>query len=174
MAAAPKVRIGVSSCLLGENVRYDGGHKLDAALVEAFGPFVEWVPVCPEVEAGLGVPREPIRLLRVGSGIRLVGVGTATDYTDQITRWSARRVEALAREDLDGYILKKDSPSCGKERVQVYGRDDVPTANGRGIFAEALLARLPWLPVEEEGRLSDPLLRDHFLARVFAHRRRRA
>jgi uncharacterized protein YbbK (DUF523 family) len=168
------IRIGISSCLLGQKVRYDGGHKRDAFLVDTFGPFVEWVPVCPEVEAGLGVPREPIRLLRVGSAIRLVGVGSATDYTDTMTRWSARRVEALAREDLDGYILKSGSPSCGMERVEVHDANAVPSRTGRGVFAEALLARLPLLPVEEESRMSDPRLRDNFVERVFAYRRDRA
>jgi len=167
------VRIGISSCLLGQNVRYDGGHKRDAFLVDTFGRFVEWVPVCPEVEAGMGLPREPIRLLRTGSGIRLVGVRTATDHTDAMARFSARRAEALAREDLDGYVLKKDSPSCGMERVKVYDTGGAPARSGRGVFAEALLARLPLLPVEEEGRMSDPRLRDNFVERVFVYRRLR-
>jgi uncharacterized protein YbgA (DUF1722 family)/uncharacterized protein YbbK (DUF523 family) len=167
------VRIGVSSCLLGQKVRFDGGHKRDAFLVETFGAFVEWVPVCPEVETGMGLPREPIRLLRAGSDIRLVGVRSATDHTDAMTRWSARRVEKLAREDLDGYILKKDSPSCGMERVKVYDAGGACARTGRGVFAAALMARFPLLPVEEEGRLSDPRLRDNFVERVFAYRRLR-
>lgn len=171
MAASPTVRIGISSCLLGQKVRFDGGHKRDAFLVDTFGMFVEWVPVCPEVEVGMGLPREPIRLLRMGSETRLVGVKSATDHTDAMTRWSARRMEALAREDLDGYILKKDSPSCGMERVKVYDANLAPARTGRGVFAHALIARLPLLPVEEEGRLSDPRLRDNFVERVFAYRR---
>jgi uncharacterized protein YbgA (DUF1722 family)/uncharacterized protein YbbK (DUF523 family) len=167
------VRIGVSSCLLGQKVRFDGGHKRDAFLVDTFGQFVEWVPVCPEAEVGMGVPREPIRLQRVGPSVRLLGVKSAADHTDSMTRWAARRVEALAREDLDGYILKKDSPSCGMERVKVYDVGGAPARTGRGLFAEALIARLPLLPVEEEGRLSDPRLRDNFVERVFAYRRLR-
>jgi uncharacterized protein YbgA (DUF1722 family)/uncharacterized protein YbbK (DUF523 family) len=173
MPNALTVRIGVSSCLLGQKVRFDGGHKRDAFLVDTFGQFVEWVPVCPEAEAGMGIPREPIRLQRVGSSVRLLGVKSATDHTDTMTRWAVKRVEALAREDLDGYILKKDSPSCGMERVKVYDAGGTPARTGRGVFAEALLARFPLLPVEEEGRLSDPRLRDNFIERVFAYRRLR-
>jgi uncharacterized protein YbgA (DUF1722 family)/uncharacterized protein YbbK (DUF523 family) len=167
------VRIGVSSCLLGQKVRFDGGHKRDAFLVDTFGEFVEWVAVCPELEVGMGLPREAIRLVRSDAGIRLVGVRSATDHTESMTRYSARRAEKLARENLDGYILKKDSPSCGMERVKVYDPNGSPTRTGRGLFAEALLARFPLLPVEEEGRLSDPRLRDNFIERVFAYRRLR-
>jgi uncharacterized protein YbgA (DUF1722 family)/uncharacterized protein YbbK (DUF523 family) len=170
---ASPVRIGVSACLLGQSVRYDGGHKRDAFLVDTFGQFVEWVPVCPEVEAGMGTPREAIRLQRERGDVRLVGVRTATDHTDVVRAFAARRVEALAREHLDGYVLKKDSPSCGMERVKVYGGGGAPARTGRGVFAEALLARLPDLPVEEEGRLSDPRLRENFVERVFAYRRLR-
>ncbi len=167
------VRIGVSSCLLGQKVRFDGGHKRDAFLVDTFGEFVEWVPVCPEIEVGMGLPREPIRLLRSDAGIRLVGVKSATDHTEAMTRYSVQRAEKLARENLDGYILKKDSPSCGMERVKVYDPNGSPARTGRGLFAEALMARFPLLPVEEEGRLSDPRLRDNFIERVFAYRRLR-
>jgi uncharacterized protein YbgA (DUF1722 family)/uncharacterized protein YbbK (DUF523 family) len=174
MADHVTVRIGVSSCLLGQKVRFDGGHKRDAFLVDTFGQFVEWVPICPEAEIGMGIPREPIRLQRVGSLVRLLGVKSATDHTDDMRRWAERRVEALAREDLDGYILKKDSPSCGMERVKIYDTGGAPARTGRGLFAEALIARLPLLPVEEEGRLSDPRLRDNFVERVFAHRRLRS
>jgi len=173
MSASVTVRIGVSSCLLGQKVRFDGGHKRDAFLVDTFGEFVEWVPVCPELEVGMGLPREAIRLVRSDSGIRLVGVRSATDHTESMTQYSARRVEKLARENLDGYILKKDSPSCGMERVKVYDPNGSPARTGRGLFAEALLARFPLLPVEEEGRLSDPRLRDNFIERVFAYRRLR-
>jgi uncharacterized protein YbgA (DUF1722 family)/uncharacterized protein YbbK (DUF523 family) len=167
------VRIGVSSCLLGQKVRFDGGHKRDAFLVDTFGEFVEWVPVCPELEVGMGLPREAIRLVRSDAGIRLVGVKSATDHTESMTRYSVRRSEKLARENLDGYILKKDSPSCGMERVKVYDPNGSPARTGRGLFAEALIARFPLLPVEEEGRLSDPRLRDNFIERVFAYRRLR-
>jgi uncharacterized protein YbgA (DUF1722 family)/uncharacterized protein YbbK (DUF523 family) len=168
------IRIGVSTCLLGEPVRYDGGHKRDAFLVETFGRFVEWVPVCPEVEAGFGTPRESMRLVRDGDGLRLVTFKTGTDYTQVMQRFAAKRVAALEQHDLCGYVLKKDSPSCGMERVKVYPRGGaMPSRTGRGLFAAALLEGHPSLPVEEEGRLNDPVLRENFIERVFAYRRLR-
>lgn len=168
-----RLRIGISTCLLGEPVRFDGGHKRDTFLLHTLGPHVEWVPVCPEVEVGLGVPREPIRLTRTGSsgGVRLVTVNTGVDLSERMRRWAARRLDALAHERLSGYVLKKDSPSCGMARVRVYGGPSGATREGRGLFAEALLARFPELPVEEEGRLGDPRLRENFIERVFAYRR---
>jgi len=167
------IRIGISMCLLGEGVRFDGGHKRDAFLVDTFGRYVEWLPVCPEVDIGLGTPREPIRLARKGTDIRLVGVKSGADHTDAMRAYAARKAEELAASDLCGYILKKDSPSCGMERVKVYDPNLSPARTGRGGFAEALLQRLPHLPVEEEGRLSDPRIRDNFVERVFAYRRLR-
>jgi len=162
------IRIGISSCLLGQKVRFDGGHKRDAFLVETFGAFVEWVPVCPEVELGLGIPREALRLSRKDGEIRMVNTKSGRDITAEMRRWSVDRVESLAGEDLAGYVLKKDSPSCGMERVKIYGGAGMAERTGRGLFAEALLARFPRMPVEEEGRLSDPRLRENFVERVFA------
>jgi uncharacterized protein YbbK (DUF523 family) len=153
-------------------VRYDGGHKRDVFLVETLGPHVVWVPVCPEVELGMGTPRPPIRLERRSGEIRLVMPSTGKDYTEAMRAYATRRVEALAAMDLDGYILKRNSPSCGMEWVEVHG-DGPPPADGRGLFAKALMARLPDLPVEEEGRLGDRLLRESFLRRVFLHARER-
>jgi len=170
-AALPKVRIGISACLLGQEVRYNGGHKRDAFLTDTFGRYVEWVAVCPEVEVGMGTPRPPIRLERRGEEIRLVMPSTGEDYTDAMRSWGQRRVAALKEMDLDGYVLKKDSPSCGMERVKVYSGEGAPSKDGRGLFAETLMARLPDLPVEEEGRLNDPPLRENFIARVFVHHR---
>ena len=167
-AAARPIRIGISACLLGQRVRFDGGHKRDVFLTETFGRFVEWVPVCPEVECGLGAPREPMRLVRAGRDVRLVTVTTGVDLTERMQRVSRSRVAAHAREDLSGYVLKKDSPSCGMERVKVYDRDGTPSRDGRGLFAAALADAYPRLPVEEEGRLADPRLRDNFVERVFA------
>ena len=164
---------GISSCLLGEGVRFDGGHKRDTFLTETFGRFVEWVPVCPEVECGLGTPRESMRLVNVGNRVRLLTGKTAVDLTDQMSQYSQRRVEELASEGLCGYVLKKDSPSCGMERVKIYGDHKVAVKSGRGIFAASLLERFPNLPVEEEGRLSDPALRENFVERVFAYWRLR-
>jgi uncharacterized protein YbgA (DUF1722 family)/uncharacterized protein YbbK (DUF523 family) len=177
-AAAPPpdaaIRIGVSTCLLGEPVRFDGGHKRDAFLVETFGRHVEWVPVCPEVEAGFGTPRESMRLVRAGSEVRLVTTRTAVDLTERMRGYAAKRVAALAQYGLSGYVLKKNSPSCGMERVKVYGARGGSVATGRGVFAEALLAANPHLPVEEEGRLCDPWLRENFVERVFAYHRLRS
>jgi len=171
--AGPPIRIGISSCLLGEKVRYDGGHKRDAYLVETLGRFVEWVPVCPEVEMGLGTPRDTLRLVRTGEQVRMIMPKTGVDHTAAMRVFAGRRVSELEKEDLCGYILKKDSPSCGMERVRVFDAHGVPAKSGRGLFAEALLRHFPNLPVEEEGRLSDPRLRENFIERVFAYRRLR-
>lgn len=179
---ADVVRIGVSRCLLGDQVRWDGGHKRDAYLVEVFGPQVTWVPVCPEVESGLPVPRPTLRLERSPSGgvevngirVRLIMPKSGGDWTDEMAEWAERRVKALAAADLDGFVLKRDSPSCGLERVKIYGGGSgVGERKGRGLFAEALVRALPNLPVEEEGRLTDPKLRENFIERVFAHARLR-
>jgi uncharacterized protein YbgA (DUF1722 family)/uncharacterized protein YbbK (DUF523 family) len=168
------ILVGISACLLGDRVRFDGGHKRNAFLTETFGRFVEWVPVCPEVECGLGTPRESMRLVRVEDGVRLITVKSAVDLTAQLERFSRSRVSALAREGLSGYVLKKDSPSCGLERVKVYDRHGTPARGGRGLFAAALVDTCPHLPVEEEGRLADPRLRDNFVERVFAYWRLRS
>lgn len=173
----PRPRIGISRCLLGEEVRFDGGHKRDLYLVTTIGPFVEWVPVCPEVEVGMGIPREPIQLVADARGVpsgnarvRLVGVKSCTDWTAPMTAYARRRVGEFSGMGLSGYVLKKDSPSCGMERVRVYDGAQ-RTRQGRGLFAEALLAELPNLPVEEEGRLNEPALRENFFERVFAYQR---
>jgi uncharacterized protein YbgA (DUF1722 family)/uncharacterized protein YbbK (DUF523 family) len=167
----PPVRIGISSCLLGERVRFDGNHKRDVFLVEVFGRHVTWVPVCPEVEMGLGVPRETMRLEQHGHEIRLVTPKTGADYTDPLRTFAEERLAALSQERLCGYILKKDSPSCGMERVRLYPSNGVPNRSGQGLFAAALMQRFPQLPVEEEGRMQDPRLRENFVTRVFAYQR---
>jgi uncharacterized protein YbgA (DUF1722 family)/uncharacterized protein YbbK (DUF523 family) len=172
--ARAEIRIGISSCLLGQNVRYDGGHKKDAFATGLLARFVTFVPVCPEVEVGMGTPRETIRLERRGDGVRLVAPKSGIDHTDAMRRWAERRVSQLEKLDLSGYVLKKDSPSCGMERVRVHGaRGGPPARDGRGAFAAVLLDRLPLLPVEEEGRLHDLPLRENFVERVFAYRRLR-
>src|SRR5438046_2947460 len=168
-AMAP-LRPGISACLLGQAVRYDGGHKRDPFLAETLGRFVEWVPVCPEVELGLGVPREPIRLEGDAAAPRLVAAKSRRDLTRAMTRLARARAAELARLDLVGYVFKKDSPSCGMERVRVHGGGR-PRRRGTGLFARALMERLPLLPVEEEGRLGDAALRASFVERVFAHAR---
>ncbi len=167
------VRLGISACLLGNQVRYDGGHKRDPFLVDSFGRFVEWVPVCPEVEAGFGTPREAMRLIQKGSQVRLITVRTKLDVTEALHHAASERLKHLGELDLDGYVLKKDSPSCGLMRVKVYLESGPAARSGRGLFTDALVAALPLLPLEEEGRLSDPRLRENFVERVFAHRRLR-
>lgn len=171
-ARGTPVRIGISSCLLGQKVRYDGGHKRDRFASDVLDPYVEWVPVCPEVEIGLGIPRPTIRLERAQDGTtRLVMPSTGQDLTDRMRVWAKERVEDLSNLDLCGYVLKKDSPSCGVERVKIYASNHVPARDGVGVFAEVLLRKAPNLPVEDEGRLNDPRLRENFIARVFTMRR---
>lgn len=170
-ADRPRLRVGVSACLLGQAVRYDGGHKRDDFVVDVLSRFVTYVPVCPEVELGLGTPREPIRLERRGGSVRLLGVRSGEDRTEAMESFADARTKALEAEDLAGYILKKDSPSCGMGRVKVFGRAGGPTKDGAGLFAAALMERFPLLPVEEEGRLNDPVLRRSFVVRLYAGRR---
>src|SRR5262249_52273193 len=135
--SGPPIRVGVSSCLLGEPVRYDGGHKRDAFVRDVLGKFVSFVPVCPELESGLGVPRPAMRLVRVGDALRAVEIASGRDHTRTLERWSAARVRSLRALELCGYVLKKNSPSCGMERVKVYG-NGMPQRSGSGIFARAL------------------------------------
>ncbi|MDA1258997.1 MAG: DUF523 and DUF1722 domain-containing protein [Planctomycetota bacterium] len=168
------IRLGIATCLLGEQVRWDGGHKRDEFLVGTVAPHVEWVPVCPEEESGMGVPRPPVRLEQDPHGAtRMVDPKSGKDHTAAMTRFSKQRVRALADEELDGYVLKKDSPSCGMERVRLHAEKGMPVRKGVGLFAAELLARFPHLPIEEEGRLNDPGLRENFFERVFAYRRLR-
>ncbi len=169
--STPSIRIGISACLLGREVRYDGGHKRDPYITDTLGKFFEWVPVCPEVEMGLGTPRETLRLEGDPSAPRLVFAKTGEDQTGGMQAWAKSRLDALANADLSGYILKSDSPSCGMERVRVYRSAGVPSKDGVGIFARALMDRFPLLPVEEEGRLHDLPLRENFIERVFCYRR---
>jgi FdhD protein len=167
-------RVAISSCLLGECVRWDAGHKRHDDLIESLGSTVDWVPVCPEVEAGFGTPREAMQLVRTGAGgVALMTADTARDVTDAMRQFAARRIGELAVADLNGYIFKADSPSCGIEGVRIVGRPGETEASTRGLFAEALMARLPRLPVEDERRLSSSRSRERFLDRVFAHHRGR-
>jgi uncharacterized protein YbgA (DUF1722 family)/uncharacterized protein YbbK (DUF523 family) len=166
-----KIKLGISSCLLGNKVRYDGGHKLDPFLVNTLGQFVEYVPVCPEVEAGFPVPREAFRLVGDPEKPRLVTRQSGVDATAQMERWLEKKLPLLERENLCGFIFKSQSPSSGMERVRVYNEDGQAEKKGIGIFARALMERLPLLPAEEEGRLQDIQLRENFIVRVFAYRR---
>jgi uncharacterized protein YbgA (DUF1722 family)/uncharacterized protein YbbK (DUF523 family) len=167
-----KLRLGISSCLLGAEVRYDGGHKLDKYLRDVLGDYADFVPVCPEVEVGLPTPRETLRLVKDEQGsVRLVFAKSGEDITQRMENWARQRVEQLAEEDLDGYVFKSKSPSSGMERVKVYDRNGVPHKEGSGVFARIFMERFPLLPVEEEGRLNDPKLRENFIASIFTLQR---
>lgn len=167
------IRIGVSACLLGREVRFDGGHKHDRYLTDQLGAFVEFVPVCPEVEVGMGIPRESVRLVQRDGDLRMIAERSGTDHTDAMRAWCAKRMAQLESADLCGYVLKRNSPSCGMERVRVYPLAGMPQRRGRGFFAEALMRHFVDLPVEEEGRLNDPPLRENFVERIFAYQRLR-
>lgn len=166
-----KIRLGVSSCLLGEKVRFDGGHKLDRFLTDTLGRFVEYVPVCPEVEMGLPIPREALRLSGEPQAQRLVFSKSGEDITARMTRWAEQRLSELEGEHLCGFIFKSKSPSSGMERVKLYDRNGVPNKQGVGLFAQAFMAHFPLLPVEEDGRLHDPRLRENFIESIFTLKR---
>lgn len=166
-----KIRLGISTCLLGEKVRYDGGQKLDHYLKETLGRYVEWVPVCPEVDMGLSVPREPMRLVGDPGAPRLVTRRTGVDHTDRMVRWAEEHLQELSLMDLQGFVFKSRSPSSGMKGVKVYGKSDVPARTGIGIFARAFMSRFPLLPVEDDGRLQDPAIRENFIERIFVYKR---
>lgn len=168
------IKIGISSCLLGHKVRYNGGHALDRYLVETLGRHVEYVPVCPESECGLGVPRETMHLMGDPQKPRLVTTKTKIDHTDQMKAWGQNRLKELAKADLCGFIFKSKSPSSGMERVKVYTDKGMPRKVGVGIFAAMFMAAFPLIPVEEDGRLNDPDLRENFIVRVFTLKKWRA
>src|SRR4029453_16415280 len=165
----PKPRLGISACLLGEKVRYDGGDKKDHFLIRTFGDHIDWVPVCPEVKIGMGIPREAVRLVGDRVKLRMIAERAGKDWTPEFNAFAAKRAEALTKLDLAGYIFKKNSPSCGIERVRVYSAKGVPTRQGRGLFAATVIMELALLPVEEEGRLNDRGLRENCVERVFAY-----
>ena len=167
---ADPIRIGVSSCVIGEEVRWNGGHSRQRYLTDMLGPFVEYVPVCPEVEVGMGVPRPTVRLVRENDDIRMIDPKNEVDWTSSMRRLSRTRSSELADAGLHGFVLKKDSPTCGVFRVRIY-TDSGVERNGQGLFATALIQRMPHLPVEEEGRLNDARIRENFVERIFAYRR---
>ena len=166
-----KIKLGISSCLLGEKVRYDGGHKLDYYLKDTLGQFVEWTPVCPEVECGLSVPREAMRLTGTPDALRLVTRRTGIDYTEKMQQWAQGRLGELEKEDLCGFIFKSRSPSSGMRGVKVYNPSGIPSTSGVGIFARAYMEHFPLAPVEDDGRLNDPHLRENFIERIFVFKR---
>lgn len=168
-----QIRIGLSACLAGDEVRGNGGHCRQHYLTDTLGVFFDYVKVCPEVEVGMGVPRPAVRLTADGERIRVVDPKNGVDWTAAMTTHAVRRAGVVAEENLSGFILKSKSPSCGVARVKVYDHNGVPSPRGRGVFADELVRRYPWLPIEEEGRLNDPVLRENFIERVFAYHRLR-
>ncbi len=168
------IRVGVSSCLLGNPVRYDGGHKHDRYITDTLADYFHFIPVCPEVECGLPVPRETMRLVGKPESPRLVTSRSGIDHTEKMLAFCNQKVRLLENEDLCAFIFKKDSPSSGLYRVKVYGDSGQAQKNGRGFFAAALVNHFPLLPVEEEGRLHDPVLRENFIERVFCYNRWKA
>ena len=164
------ITLGISSCLLGNKVRHDGGHKRNVYVLSTLAEYFSFRPYCPEMAVGLGVPRPTIRLTRSPAGVRLTGSDDpGMDITDDMKRWSESAIRDM--KDLSGFILKNNSPSCGMERVRIYDGKGAPSRDGTGLFAAALMQAMPWLPVEEEGRLNDPMLRENFIERVFVYYR---
>ncbi|MGP8154828.1 MAG: DUF523 domain-containing protein [Smithella sp.] len=163
-----KIKVGISSCLLGEKVRYDGGHKLNTVLKDTLGKYVDYVPICPEVECGLGVPRKSMYLKGNSDSPRLIVTDTGEDMTGRIVNWALERVNQLEKEDLCGFIFKSNSPSCGIEKVKVFNEKHTHLKEGVGIFAKIFMERFPLQPVEDEERLNDPALRANFIERILA------
>ncbi|MDA8405057.1 MAG: DUF523 and DUF1722 domain-containing protein [Desulfobacteraceae bacterium] len=169
--AVEKIKLGISACLMGQNVRYNGGHTHDPFLTQTLGRYVDYVPVCPEVECGLPVPREAMRLVGDPSNPALVTIKTGINLTGQMKSWGQNRLDALQNENLCGFIFKSRSPSSGMERVKVYDANGIPDNTGVGIWARMFMDRFPLLPVEDEGRLHDPVLRENFIQRIFIFKR---
>lgn len=165
------IRVGVSRCLLGDEVRFDGGHKRDRFLTDVLGRYVEWVPVCPEVEAGFGTPREAMRLVGDPEHPQLMTITSERNMTRPLTLFTERKLETLEQKELSGYIFKKDSPSCGIERVKVFNARGTSNRRGVGLFVRAFKERFPLVPIEDEGRLCDSGLRDNFVERIFCYHR---
>lgn len=165
------LKLGISSCLHGEEVRFNGAHKRDDLVLGTIGRCVRWVPVCPEVEYGLGVPRETLGLEGDPENPRLVQTQTRKDITEGMREWAKFRLATLYRNNLDGFVAKKNSPSCGVFRVKLYDKNGIPSGASRGIFADELAKAFPLLPTEEEGRLRDPVIRENFIERAFAYHR---
>jgi len=166
-----KIKLGISSCLLGNKVRYDGGHKLDHFLTDTLGRYVEWVPVCPEVECGLPIPREAMRLVGDPEHPRLITIRTKVDLSVRMATWAKKKVSELEKQDLCGFVFKSRSPSSGMRGVKIYTEAGMPNATGSGLFASEFMNKFPLLPVEDEGRLHDPGLRENFIERIFVYRR---
>jgi uncharacterized protein YbgA (DUF1722 family)/uncharacterized protein YbbK (DUF523 family) len=166
-----KIRIGISRCLLGEKVRYDGSHKQDHYLTDTLASYIDWLPVCPELECGLGVPREVMHLVGDNLAPRLKTIHSGLDHTDIIMQWTETKLAQLTGAGLCGFVFKARSPSCGLHGVRVHTAAGIAGNRARGLFAQAFINHFPLVPVEEESRLYDPAVRENFYTRVFAFRR---
>jgi uncharacterized protein YbbK (DUF523 family) len=166
-----KIKIGISSCLLGENVRYDGGHKHDHYLTDTFGKYIQWVHVCPEVEYGLPIPREALRLVGEPESPRLVTQKSGIDHTEGMMKWAEKKLRELEKEKLCGFIFKSRSPSSGLRAVKVYTTSGMPSRQGMGIFGGAFVGHFPLIPAEDDGRMRNPGIRENFIERVFVFKR---
>jgi uncharacterized protein YbgA (DUF1722 family)/uncharacterized protein YbbK (DUF523 family) len=166
-----KIKLGISSCLLGNSVRYDGGHKLDHFLTNTLGRYVKWVPVCPEVECGLPVPREAMHLVGDADDPSLVTIRTGVDHTRRMRKWAKKKVVELEKKHLCGFVFKSRSPSSGMRGVKIYTKAGMPNATGSGLFAKAVMEKFPLLPVEDERRLCNPVLLKNFVERIFVYQR---
>ncbi|WP_419780651.1 YbgA family protein [Maridesulfovibrio sp.] len=171
MLDSEKVRLGIAKCLLGEKVRYDGSHKLDRYLRDVLGPYVEWVPVCPEMECGMGVPREAVRLVGDVDNPRLIGRNSGDDWTARMQEWGRKKLELLEKKNLCGYIFKHGSPSNAMGRMKVYNDDGRIFYSGTGIWARMVMDHFPGLPCEDDGRLHDNGIRENFINRIFTFKR---
>jgi uncharacterized protein YbgA (DUF1722 family)/uncharacterized protein YbbK (DUF523 family) len=166
-----KIKIGISSCLLGEKVRYDGGHRLDRYITDTLGHYFEWVPVCPEVECGLPVPRESMHLIGDPVSPRIVTIRTGVDHTEGMKKWAADKLSQLDKEDLCGFIFKSKSPSSGIGGIKVYTSSGMSSNKGTGIFGGAFMHYFPLIPVIDDGRLHNPNLRENFIEQVLIYKR---
>lgn len=166
------MKIGISSCLLGNKVRYDGQHKLDRFLRDELGSYMDWVPVCPETECGLGIPREAMRLVgQATDSARLFTNKTFVDKTDQMLEYTYPKLDELAKENLRGFIFKTKSPTSGMRGVKIYTDEGMPSYRGTGIFAREFMKRFPNIPVEDEGRLHDAGIRENFIEMIYVYDR---
>jgi len=166
-----RIRLGISSCLLGNNVRYDGGHQHDRYITDTLGRYFAWVPVCPEVESGLGIPREAMRLIGMPESPRLITIRSGIDHTDRMMQWATKKFKELEREGLCGFIFKSKSPSSGIGGVKIYSPSGMPDHKGAGIFGGAFMKHFSLIPLIDDGRLHDPILRENFIERVFVYKR---
>ena len=168
---AEKIKIGISSCLLGEKVRYDGNHSRDRFVTDTLGRYFEWIPVCPEIEFGLPVPREPMHLFGTPDSPRLLTIKTGIDYTEKMLKWVETKLKKLEKENLCGFIFKSRSPSSGIGGVKVYMPSGMVTKTGKGLFGGAFMKHFPLIPVQDDGRLHNPGFRENFIERIFVLKR---